>query len=173
MQRLRRPRLRSWLNLGAALAMLLGVHLWQTRHVRSGAAPDFSAPAVAARPGAELSLTHWRAAHPGRPVALHFWAAWCGICRLEQHNITSVSRDWPVLTVAMRSGDVTAVRGVLSQRGLDWATVTDPQGTLAASYGLGAVPALVVIDPDGRLRATSVGYTSELGMRLRLWWAAL
>ena len=47
----------------------------------------------------------------------------------------------------------------------------EPDGSVAASYGFRAVPAFAVIGSDGRIRATSVGYTSEIGMRLRLWWA--
>ncbi|MDO5693350.1 MAG: protein disulfide oxidoreductase [Pseudomonadota bacterium] len=158
-------------TLGMVLAVFLTTHLWQTRHVPSGPAPEFSALAVSARDGAVLSLAQWRAAHPGRPVALHFWAEWCPICKVEEHSVSRVSRDWPVLTVAMQSGDVAAVRRVLARRSLSWATVIDPDGTLAARYGFRAVPAFVVIGGDGRIRATSVGYTSEIGMRLRLWWA--
>ena len=167
-------RLRSWsLNLLLALAILLGFHFWQTRHVPSGPAPDFDALAVAVQAGATMSLAQWRAAHPGRPVALHFWAEWCSICRLEEGNVSAVAQDWPVLSVAMRSGDVADVRRVMAQRQLDWATVIDPQGEVARRYGLGAVPALVVIAPDGRISSSSVGYTTTLGMRARLWWAAL
>lgn len=157
--------------LVTALGILLGGNLWQTRHTPSGAAPDFSALAVSTQDRDWLTLAQWRAAHPGRPVALHFWAEWCAICRLEQHNVSRVARDWPVLTVAMQSGDVAAVRRVLGQRGLTWPTVIDPNGALAARYGFHAVPAFVVIDPAGRISASSVGYTSEAGMRLRLWWA--
>lgn len=169
---------RAWLRSAALnalllVAVLLAVHFWQTRQVPSGPAPAFRAPAVASQPGAELSLAQWRAAHPGRPVALNFWAEWCPICKLEQGNVTGVAADWPVLTVAMRSGDADAVRRVLAERGLDWATVVDPRGEIAAAYGVTAVPAFIVIGADGELRAGSVGYTSSLGMRLRLWWAAL
>jgi hypothetical protein len=35
------------------------------------------------------------------------------------------------------------------------------------------VPAFVVVDAEGRLRMPTVGYTSELGLRLRLWWAGV
>ena len=161
------------LNLLAVAAVLLAVHFWQTRHVPNGPAPDFRALAVASQPGAALTLAQWRAAHPGRPVALNFWAEWCPICKLEQGNVSRVAADWPVLTVAMRSGDAEAVRRVLAQRGLAWGTVVDPYGEIAAAYGVSAVPAFVVIGPGGELRASSVGYTSTLGMRLRLWWAAL
>ena len=167
-----RVRWRSHLaTLAMVLVALLAAHFWQTRNVPGGPAPDFSALAVSTQDGAVLSLAQWRAAHPGQPVALHFWAEWCPICKLEEHSISRVSRDWRVLTVAMQSGDVAAVRRVLGQRSLEWATVIDPDGSVAASYGFRAVPAFVVIGRDGRIRATSVGYTSEIGMRLRLWWA--
>jgi thiol-disulfide isomerase/thioredoxin len=155
------------------LMVLAGAHVWHTRDVPSGPAPGFEALAVSAQDGALLSLAQWRTAHPGQPVALHFWAEWCPVCKLEQGNITAVAADWPVLTVAMRSGDVAAVRRVLAQRALAWPTVVDADGAVAARYGLHAVPAFVVIDPAGRLRASSVGYTTEIGMRLRLWWAGL
>ncbi|WP_243457476.1 redoxin domain-containing protein [Ottowia testudinis] len=172
------PRLRrAWRGhlgtLAMVLAVLLGAHAWQTRHVPRGPAPDFSALAVSVEDGAALSLAQWRAAHPGQPVALHFWADWCAICKLEQHSVSRVAADWPVLTVAMQSGDVAAVRRTLGQRSLNWPTVIDPDGALAARYGFRAVPAWVVIDSKGRISASSVGYTSEAGMRLRLWWAGV
>ncbi len=156
---------------GRALAVLVGFHLWQTRHVPRGTAPEFTALAISSQASATMSLAQWRAAHPGRPVALHFWAEWCGICRMEEDNVTRVAQDWPVLSVAMRSGDVAAVRRVMGQRGLNWATVIDPDGDVARRYGLGAVPALVVIAPNGQISTTSVGYTTTWGMRARLWWA--
>jgi len=34
-----------------------------------------------------------------------------------------------------------------------------------------AVPTLLVIDAQGKVTGSSVGYTSAWGMRLRLWWA--
>ena len=165
----------SWRRHLGTLAMvavaLLGAHAWQTRQVPSGPAPDFSALAVSTQDGAVLGLAQWRAAHPGQPVALHFWAEWCGICRMEEGNVSRVAQDWPVLSVAMRSGDVAAVRRVMGQRGLNWATVIDPNGDVARRYGLGAVPALLVIAPNGQISTTSVGYTTTWGMRARLWWA--
>lgn len=168
-----RARLGRWAaHLGVMAGVLVVAHLWQTRHLPTGQAPAFNAPAVASQPGAMMSLAQWRAAHPGRAVALHFWAEWCGICRLEQHNISAISADWPVLSVAMRSGDQADVRRVLAQRGLNWATVTDADAAIARRYGLGSVPAFIVIAPDGRISAASIGYTTEWGMRLRLWWAS-
>ena len=81
--------------------------------------------------------------------------------------------DWPVLTVAMRSGDAAAVAKALGSRGLDWPTAIDPDGSIAARYGLHGVPALVVVDGRGEIRSVMVGYTTMVGMQLRMWWASL
>ncbi len=172
-RRLRDHLRRQWkshlITLALALAVVLGVNAWQTRHVPDGAAPEFTAPLAGT--DAALTLAQWRAQHPGRAVALHFWADWCPICKLEEGSVTAVQQDWPVLAVAMRSGDAGKVARVLAQRQLPWPSVVDADGRLSASYGLKAVPAFIVLDAEGHIRHAAVGYTTEAGMRLRLWLA--
>ena len=161
-------------NIVLALIVLLGVQAWQTRHVPNGLAPDLPIQLLRADGGVEsTTLQQWRAQHPGEPVALHFWAEWCPICRTEEHSVSRVAEDWPVLTVAMQSGNADAVGKVLMARQLSWAAAIDQSGEITRAHGFQAVPAFVVIDGDGLLRTPTVGYTSELGMRLRLWWARL
>jgi thiol-disulfide isomerase/thioredoxin len=155
-------------TLALVLAMLWGVNAWQTRNLPGGPAPDFTAVLAS---GETITLAQWRAAHPGQAVALHFWADWCPICRAEQPSVTRVAQDWPVLTIAMQSGDAAKVRSVLAQRQLNWTTAVDPHGRVARAYGFAAVPAFVVIDAKGEVRGAASGYTTEIGMRLRLWWA--
>lgn len=159
-------------TLTLIVAALFGVQTWQTRDVPTGPAPDFALALV--QPDGSTSgttLAQWRAQHPGQPVALHVWAEWCPICRTEENSVTRLSRDGPVLTIAMQSGQAEQVARVLTQRQLPWATALDARGEMARQLGFKAVPAFVVVDADGDLRAATVGYTSELGMRLRLWWA--
>ena len=159
-------------NTLLALIVLIGVQAWQTRQVPNGLAPDLPIQLRRADGGVEsTTLQQWRAQHPGQPMALHFWAEWCPICRTEQHSVSRLARDWPVLSVAMQSGNVDDVGKVLSERQLAWPTVIDQSGELTRAHGFQSVPAFMVIDRDGLMRTPSVGYTSELGMRLRLWWA--
>jgi len=164
--------LKNWRSHGLTLLAILlvysGTQLWQTRHLPQGMAPEFSAPLSS---GETLSLNQWRARHPGRAVALHFWAEWCPICQLEESSISQLQQDWPMLTLAMQSGDARRLQAVLASRGLDWTTVVDADGSLSRHYGLVSVPAFVVLDARGRIRFATIGYTSEIGMRLRLWWA--
>lgn len=165
----RKPRWRRWgLEIGIFLLALLAIQLWQTRQVPAGPAPAFTARLA---DGSAISLSDWRERHPGQPVALYFWADWCPICTAQQGSIEALRQDWPVLTVAMQSGNEGQVAKLLLERGLAWPTVVDERGELARAYGLQGVPALIVVDEWGQLRSAAVGYTTAWGMRLRLWWA--
>lgn len=156
------------LEAGLFLAALLAIQAWQQRDVAKGPAPAILGTLA---DGQAFDLAAWRAGHPGRPVALHFWAEWCPICTAEEGSVTSVMADWPVLSVAMQSGTADQVAGHLKARGLAWPALVDADGRIAAAYGLKGVPAFIVIDGGGTIRSVSTGYTSEMGMRLRLWWA--
>jgi thiol-disulfide isomerase/thioredoxin len=160
-------------TLALVVLVVLGVQTWQTRDVPATVPMD--TPLTVLHPDGQRSnttLAQWRTRYPGQPLALHVWAEWCPICRTEEHSISSLAHNRPVLTVALRSGPPEAVARVLAQRQLPWFTAMDSRGELARALGFKAVPAFVVLDAEGRLRAPSVGYTSEIGMRLRLWWAS-
>ena len=165
-----RPRLGT---IALVLVLFAGVHLWQTRDVPSGPAPEL-AFTLLSPDGSRVATTlaQWRARYLGQPVAIHVWAEWCPICKAEAHNVHRLVADHPVLTIAMQSGGADAVARVLTQRQMPWQTAVDDQGTLARALGVKAVPAFLVVDAQGQMRGASVGYTSEIGMRWRLWWAS-
>ncbi|MFY3386546.1 redoxin domain-containing protein [Paracidovorax sp. MALMAid1276] len=175
-QDLRRGWKQHLATLTLAWMAVVAVDTWRTRDLPQGPAPDV-ALVMAARAGAPTptptptTLATWRAQHPGQAVAVHFWAEWCTVCKLEEPSIASLSADWPLLGVAMQSGNAERVAQVQRQRGMPWPTAVDPHGTLSRSWGVRAVPALVVIDAHGQVRFSTSGYTPEWAMRLRLWWA--
>ncbi|MDD1620533.1 MAG: protein disulfide oxidoreductase [Methylococcaceae bacterium] len=107
------------------------------------------------------------------PAMIYFWGEWCGVCAMIQPAINAVSTDYPLLGVALRSGTDGAVGQYLRQKQLAWQVINDPQGNIAQRYGVKVVPALFFIGADGDIVFTSVGYTSEWGLRLRLWLAGL
>ncbi len=153
-QSLRRNWKQHLTTLALAWIAIVAVDTWRTRDLPQGPAPDVALVMAAAANG-----------------AVHFWAEWCSICKLEEPSIASLSADWPVLGMAMQSGNAERVAQVQRQRGMPWQTAVDPQGTLSRSWGVRAVPALVVIDAHGQVRFATSGYTPEWAMRLRLWWA--
>lgn len=156
-----------------ALVLFTGVHLWQTRDVPTGPAPELSFTLLSPDGSrTATTLTQWRTRYPGQPVAIHVWAEWCPVCKAEEHNVHRLVADHPVLTIAMQSGPADTVAKLLGQRQMPWQTAVDNRGELARTLGVKAVPAFLVIDANGQLRGASVGYTSEIGMRWRLWWAS-
>lgn len=166
----KQSRWKRWLGEGLLfLSLFLGVQLWQTRDVPSGTAPQFHGVLAS---GGEISLNAWRAQHAGRPVLLYFWAEWCPICNTVAGNVDTLARDFPVLTVALQSGSPARVAQMLAEHQRRWTTVVDEDGAITALYGFKGVPAFAIIDAAGNIRFVETGYTSEVGLRLRLLWAS-
>jgi len=173
---------RSWRgHMGTLLlvaVVFFGVQAWQTRAVPDALPADARVQLLRGDGSThDMNLAEavalMRTAFEGQPVALHLWAEWCPVCRVEEGSVTALGRTWPVLTVAMQSGPAEAVTQVQRQRELPWVTLVDAQGLLTRELGFSSVPGFVVVDTQGRLRTPTVGFTSETGMRLRLWWATL
>jgi peroxiredoxin len=149
-----------------ALAVVLAVRVYQHRNMPSGTAPPLSGTDL---DGKAVSLADYR----GQPVLLHFWATWCGVCKVEQHNIDAVAGDLPVLSVASQSGSADAIGSYVREHAFAARVVVDEESTLARQFGVHAFPATFVIDGGGQIRHVEVGYTTELGLRARMWLARL
>lgn len=146
------------------VAVLLAIHLYQTRNTVKGEAPGFSARLL---DGSPVSLQDFR----GQPLLLQFWATWCPVCNLEQGSIDAIARDHAVLSVALDDASPAEIQEWMSDKGVRYAVIPDPSGQVAAAFGVQGVPTSIVIDAGGAIRFVEVGYTTEPGLRLRLWWA--
>jgi thiol-disulfide isomerase/thioredoxin len=108
------------------------------------------------------------AAHQGRPVLIYFWAEWCPVCRFTSGSIASIAEDHAVLTVASTSGDVDEVRAYLQEKGLEMPVIMDESGDLARHWDVYGLPAVFIIDSQGRIDYAGMGYASEIGLRVRM-----
>ena len=117
----------------------------------------------------DQSRLDW-AKYQGKPLLIHFWATWCSICKFEEDSIQSISKDYNVLTIAAWSDDTLAY---MQKQGLDFPVLEDADGIWANRYGIKAVPATFIVNADGYIDFIESGYSSETGLRLRLWWLAL
>ena len=164
-------RSKKWRSyaVNALLLVILvaGIRWWQQRDMVNGAAPALQGVTLAGQP-------YILAAHPGKPVLVHFWATWCPICRAEQSSIAAIAHDHAnVITVAMQSGTSAEIIRHMHEQGVVFPVVNDQDGTLSGAWGVHAVPASFIIAPDGRIRFVEVGYTTGIGLRLRLWLAGI
>lgn len=109
------------------------------------AAPAFELADV--RSGATTSLEALR----GKPVILAFWATHCGPCREELPVLERMHREaagrYVVLGVSSEPG--ATVRGFLAERGLSFATLSDPRGAVFDAYRVRTIPMTVIIDAEG------------------------
>lgn len=163
-----RRRLRYLFEILLILAVFAGIHFWQTREMAAG-----PLPAIAGRlaDGRELHLKDYLRQAEGRPLLLYVWSAWCPVCRAEEGTIAALAEDWPVLTLAMQSGDAPVVAEFMRERGLAYPALVDTQGEMAWKLGVRGVPAWFVVDGTGTVRFSGAGYTTGWGLRARLLWA--
>ena len=109
--------------------------------------------------------------HQGQPILLHFWATWCSICKMEENSISAISEDYKVVTIAMNSGTDQDIKDYLEEREVNFPVMVDEYGEVAKRFGVRGVPTSFVIDSQGNIDFTEVGYTTNWGLRLRLWLA--
>jgi len=107
-----------------------------------------------------------------RPLALVFWATWCGICKAELPWLTNLAQTHRVVTVAMQSGDDATVEAFMREHDLEaLPVINDPEGLIAATYGVKVTPTFLFFSPEGAIAGYTTGLTSPWGVRARLWWA--
>jgi peroxiredoxin len=164
-----KKRKRSWLRLLVEImiiiAIVLSVRYWFQRDLPSGKAPDFQAVLM---DGKLVNLKDYR----GEPMLLTFWATWCKFCEFSEDSITSLNKDWQVLTVAYQSGEKSDVAKHIQTHNLgSWDVIPDQDGRLAELFNVSAVPASYIIDGLGNIRLKEVGMTTGWGLRARLWYA--
>ena len=160
----RRRWLRWSLQLTAVVVFFVLFNLYNTRGAPSGPAPAISGQLLDATP---VSLQALR----GKPVLLQFWASWCPICGIQQATIDAIADDYSVLSIAMDESTPDEIRAYMQDKGVDYPVLHDPDYLIARQYAIRGVPTSFIIDSLGNIRFVESGYTSGMGLRIRLWWA--
>lgn len=159
-----RSRAWRWIRDIAVLVVVIGlVQWWQARNLVHGDAPPLVGYLVDGQPF-QLDVAKG-------PYLVHFWATWCPVCRLEQGTIAAIASDLPVITVATTSGTAQEITEYLQAESLSMPVMLDEDGRVARAWGANGVPASFVIDTDGMITHAGMGYSTEIGLRLRMWLA--
>lgn len=123
-------------------------------------APDFTSRDVLS--GEEHSLSDYR----GEWVFVDFSTSWCSVCQrmapiLEQYYLESKPDDVVFLTISNEGNDVESFREFARENDAGWPHLIDPTSSVYMDYDVQGLPTFVLVDPEGKIRAKSVGYMSN------------
>ncbi|MDQ7050465.1 MAG: redoxin family protein [Enterobacterales bacterium] len=106
-----------------------------------------------------------------KQTLIYFFAPWCPVCHASIDNIESIKKSTGnrvnFLIIALDWKNKQQVEEFLAQHELTIAVLLGTQSTLT-QFQIGGFPSYYVISDTGRLTSKDMGYTTELGMRLRL-----
>ena len=162
-----KQRWHTWLIYILLFIVVMQVaNWWKTRDAQKGNLSQFTGELL---DGSAFTIAEFA----GKPVLFHFWATWCPICELENNSIQSISQDYPVISIASWSEGEPEVIDYMKKNELTFPVMLDSSGELARSFGLKGVPTSFILDPSGEITFVETGYSTEAGLRIRLWFSAL
>jgi thiol-disulfide isomerase/thioredoxin len=97
-------------------------------------------------------------------VLVNFFASWCVPCRKEMPAFQAVSAqlgDRVAFIGVNHNDDRAGALQLLADTGVRYPTGYDPEGHVAASYGLFGMPSTLFVGADGTLLETHTGEISR------------
>ncbi len=107
-----------------------------------------------------------------KPILIHIWAVWCPVCKLESSNIQSISKEYEVVTIAVKSGSNNDIKKYLEENNLNFKVINDTDGELANQFNVSVFPTTIIYNKNREVVFSDVGYTSTWGLWLRMLWAS-
>lgn len=143
------------------------IRAWQQQDLTTGMAPSFTSKTLSGEIVNSNPL-------PDEAILVHFWATWCGICKLENDNIQAVSEEYKVLNIALQSGTDDELKKYAAENNMQIDNIiNDNSGSLARLFGVNVTPSSFFVNTEGKIQFVEIGYVTTWGYKLRLWWAGL
>ena len=122
-------------------------------------APDFSLASV---DGKTITLSQLR----GKVVLLDFWATWCAPCRLAIPHLNDLYKAYrknglEIIGLSLDNGSPERVRRFGANIGIEY-TIIMADDDLVENYGTPRIPSTYLIDRDGHISNTWVGFNQNL-----------
>jgi peroxiredoxin len=143
-----------------------------------GTAQDKPVPSVKLQDIAGNTVDTGALSNDGNPVVICFWATWCSPCKKELNNYADLYADWQdemgVKVVAVTIDDQRSksrVKPYVDGVAWEYDVLYDPNRDFARAMGVQTPPHTFIVDGDGNIVWSHVGYTdgdeAELEEKLR------
>jgi len=101
----------------------------------------------------------------GRVVYLDFWASWCGPCRksfpwMNAMQAKYAGQGLTVIAVNLDQDKALAAK-FLAEHPATFTVAYDPKGQTAERYGVKGMPSSYLVDREGRLQMTHLGFRDQ------------
>ncbi len=105
-----------------------------------------------------------------KPMLVYFWGTWCPICSVTSPNINALATEnnYPVVTVAIKSGSDQELHSYLKQNNYSFNTVNDKEGAIFDDWQGQVTPSYIILK-NGEMSQGLTGIQPLWSLKLRLW----
>lgn len=104
-----------------------------------------------------------------KKTVLYFFAPWCSVCKVSIGNLQNIhesNKNVKIVAIALDYHDKNAVLEFAKDLDLDFSIVLGNEDVKQA-YKVSAYPSYYVLNQQQEIQFRSMGYSTELGLRLR------
>lgn len=104
----------------------------------------------------------------GKPYILEFWATWCPACRAAAPHISRWAKAHPgIPVIGISDEDPEIIKAFTEREKLSYIQTHDKDAKAQTTYGMGSIPAFILVDKDGVIVDLTVGVGDYLGALLK------